>query len=174
MEDFLNPTEILKQLGLKKDMAAADFGSGSGGWAIPLAKILKDGKVYAIDILEEPLSALKGRAKIENINNIEIIRANVEAKEGLTLESDSLDLVLLTNILFEAEDKKRVLLEAKRVIKNNGKILVIDWLPDSDLGPEREKTSSEKIRKLAQELNLKIDKEFRAGNHHFGLILKKT
>mgnify|MGYP001611054209 FL=1 len=55
MNNFLNPTEILRQLELKKDMVACDFGSGSGGWAIPLAKILEEGRVYAIDILEEPL-----------------------------------------------------------------------------------------------------------------------
>ena len=48
-------------------MIAADFGCGSGGWAIPLAKKLEEGKVYAIDILEEPLSALRARAKLEKI-----------------------------------------------------------------------------------------------------------
>ncbi|PIP24588.1 MAG: hypothetical protein COX33_01180, partial [Candidatus Nealsonbacteria bacterium CG23_combo_of_CG06-09_8_20_14_all_36_125] len=51
--EFLNPSEVLKQLNLKKNMVAADFGSGSGGWAFPLAKKLEEGKVYAIDILEE-------------------------------------------------------------------------------------------------------------------------
>ena len=47
---FLNPQEVLNHLELEGDMVAADFGSGSGGWAIPLAKRLKFGKVYAIDI----------------------------------------------------------------------------------------------------------------------------
>ena len=45
MEEFLNPEQVLKQLDLKEEMTAADFGSGSGGWAIPLAKILKEGKI---------------------------------------------------------------------------------------------------------------------------------
>ena len=46
---------------------AADFGSGSGGWVIPLAKILTKGKVWAIDVQDEMLSALKGRADAEKI-----------------------------------------------------------------------------------------------------------
>ena len=105
MEGFLKPEEILKNLDLKEEMTAADFGSGSGGWVIPLAKILKEGKVYAIDILEEPLSALKGKAGISNISNIITIRADLERDNGSTLKDDSLDLVLITNLLFQAEEK---------------------------------------------------------------------
>jgi len=70
MPDFLNPSEVLKKLKLRKNIIAADFGSGSGGWAIPFAKILEEGKGYAIDILEEPLSALRAKVKIEKLFNI--------------------------------------------------------------------------------------------------------
>jgi ubiquinone/menaquinone biosynthesis C-methylase UbiE len=173
MEGFLNPKEILNKLGLKKEMTAADFGSGSGGWAIPLAKILKDGKVYAIDILEEPLSALKNKSEIEGIDNIEIIRADVESKEGLKLKDNILDLVLMTNLLFEMKNKERVIKEAKRVMKKSGKVLIIDWLPKSILGPEKERVSPEEIKKVAKELNLQLEKEFQAGKYHFGLVLSK-
>jgi len=173
MEGFLNPTEILKQLELNKEMTAADFGSGSGGWAIPLAKILKDGKVYAIDILEEPLSALRNKAGIEKINNIEVIRADIEGKNDLIIKANTLDLVLITSLLFEVSDKKKVITEAKRVIKNTGKILIIDWLKEAPIGPKAEKISPEEIKKIAEELGFKIEKEFKAGDYHFGLLLKK-
>ena len=45
MKEFLNPNKVLKQLKLKPDMVGADFGSGSGGWVIPLAQELEDGKI---------------------------------------------------------------------------------------------------------------------------------
>lgn len=173
MEGFLNPKEILSKVELKKEMMAADFGSGSGGWAIPLAKILKDGKVYAIDILKEPLSALKNKAELEGIDNIELIRYNIESSEGSKLGNNFLDLVLVTNLLFETKDKKRVISEAKRVIKNGGRILIIDWLPNAALGPKEKRTSPEEIRKLAEGLDLKLEKEFKAGDYHFGVILRK-
>lgn len=173
MEGFLNPKEILSKLELNKEMTAADFGSGSGGWAIPLAKILKDGKVYAIDILEEPLSALKNKAELEGIDNIELIRYNIESSKGLKLGNNFLDLVLITNLLFEAKDKKRVISEAKRVTKNGGIILIIDWLPNVALGPDGKRTSPEEIRKLAEGLDLKSEKEFKAGDYHFGVVLRK-
>jgi len=121
MEGFLNPSEVLKQLKLKKEMVAADFGSGAGGWALPLAKILEEGKVYAIDILEEPLSALKAKIKLGKIFNIELIKSDVNQTSKLTPES--CDLVLMTNLLFESEDKKRVLEEGKRVLKKGANFL---------------------------------------------------
>lgn len=173
MEGFLNPKQILSKLELKKGMIAADFGAGSGGWAIPLAKILRDGKVYAIDVLKEPLSALKSKAGVEGIDNIESIIYNIE-EGGSNLKSNSLDLVLITNLLFESKNKKRVIEEAKRVINESGRILIIDWLPDAALGPKGKRTSAEEIKKLAEELDIKIDKEFKAGDYHFGLILKKN
>ena len=172
MEGFLKPEEILKNLDLKEEMTAADFGSGSGGWVIPLAKILKEGKVYAIDILEEPLSALKGKAGISNISNIITIRADLERDNGSTLKDDSLDLVLITNLLFQAEEKEKVLKEAKRVLKKEGEILVVDWKADSTLGPKEGKIPAEEVKKIANGLGFKIDKEIPAGVYHYALTFK--
>jgi len=171
MPGFLNPSEVLKQLKLQEDMIAADFGCGSGGWVIPLAKKLEEGKIYAIDILEEPLSALRARAKIEKLFNIETRKGDVE--KGTTLLSDSCDLILMTNLLFECEDKKKVLEEGKRVLKKGGKILIVDWLKDNPLTKEIEYISFDEIKEIAKNLNLKLEKEFEAGTYHYGLIFKK-
>jgi len=171
MEGFLNPTKVLKQLKLKKNMVAADFGSGSGGWAIPLAKKLEEGKVYAIDILEEPLSALRSKAKLEKVFNIEPVKSDVEKISRLI--SESCDLVLMTNLLFEVENKKQVMEEGKRVLKNGGKILIVDWIKDNPLTKEIERVSFDEIKNIAQELDLKLEKEFEAGIYHLGLILVK-
>ncbi len=171
MEEFLNPEEILKELNLKKEMVAADFGCGSGGWTIPLAKILARGKVFAIDILEEPLSALRGKMRTEKVFNIDPLRADVE--KGTSLLSESCDLVLMTNLLFEVEDIEKVLKEGKRVLKKGGKILVVDWEKDNPLTPEIEFCSIEKVKEIAQKLDLKIEREFKAGAYHWGLILEK-
>jgi len=171
--NFLKPEEVLKGLDLREDMIAADFGSGSGGWAIPLAKILKEGKVYAIDILEEPLSALKGRANLLNISNIELIRSDLESKNSSLLKDDFLDLVLITNLLFQVADKKRILEEGKRVLKKGGKILVVDWKPKATLGPKEGRISEREVKKLAKEVGFKLEKEISAGDYHYGLLFKK-
>lgn len=173
MESFLNPNEVLKQIKLRRDMMAADFGSGSGGWAMPLAKKLEDGLVYAIDILEEPISALRGKIALEKISNIRVIRSNVENKNGSTLPDSSFDLVLMTNLLFQAEDKKAIFTEAKRILKKGGKVLVVDWKKTAALGPEKGRISEAETKKIAKEAGLVLEKEFQAGIYHYGLIFVK-
>jgi ubiquinone/menaquinone biosynthesis C-methylase UbiE len=171
MEGFLNPTEILKKLKLKDTMIAADFGSGSGGWVIPLAKILEEGKVFAIDVIEESLSALRAKANLEKLTNIETVLADVE--RGTNIPDNSCDLVLMTNLLFEVDDKKNVLQEGKNILKAGGRILIVDWEKDNPLTKEIEKVSFEEIKKIARELKLKVEKEFEAGLYHRVLILVK-
>jgi len=173
MEGFLNPQDIINQLDLKKDMIAADFGSGSGGWVIPLAKKLEEGKVFAIEILEEPLSALKSRAKLEGVSNIQTVQADLESENGSKLADQTCDLVLLTNFLFQIKEKDKVINEAKRILKKGRKMLIIDWKEKSSLGPKNGRISSEKIKEIAKKLNLKLKKEFQAGIFHYALLFTK-
>lgn len=171
MEGFLNPNEVLKQLKLKESITAADFGCGSGGWVIPLAKILDGGKVYAIDILEEPLSALRAKTKLEKIVNVETILADVE--KGTDIFEGSCDLVLMTNLLFQVDDKGKVLEEGKRVLKPGGEILIVDWKKDATIGPKKGRILPEEVKETALDLNLRIEREFDASAYHYGLILVK-
>jgi len=179
MPDFINPDEVLEQLNLKPEMIAADFGCGSGGWTIPLAKRLKDGRVYAIDIQEEPLSVFISKVALEKITNIQPIQADVEDENGIKIYSSSCDLVLLTNLLFQTENDEQVFREAERILKPKGMILVIDWNPgdsgDSEItfGPKGKRISAEEVEKIAEKFNLKLEKKFKAGKFHYGLIFRK-
>ena len=171
MEGFLDPEKVLKQLKIREDMIAADFGCGSGGWVLPLARKLDGGKVYAIDILEEPLSALRAKVKLAKIENVETIKADVE--KGTSLFEESCDLVLMTNLLFECEDKKKVLEEGKRVLKKGGRILVVDWKKEAPLGPKTNRVNLLELKETCLDFNLRIEKKFEASPYHFGLILVK-
>ncbi len=169
--EFLEPEKVLKTLELKENLICADFGCGSGGWVIPLAKILKKGKVYAIDVLEEALSALKGKIRFEKLDNIEFILANVE--KVVPLSDESCDWVLMTNLLFQCEDIEKVLKEGKRVLRKGGKILIVDWIKDNPLTKEIEWLDFEKVKKIAERLNLNLEKEWQVGEYHLALIFSK-
>lgn len=172
MPDFIDPNQILSQLDLKKEMVAVDFGSGSGGWAIPLAQKLEQGRVFAVDVQEEPLSALESKAKLQGLSNIRKIVADVE-KEMPGIATSSCDLVLMTNLLFQVEDKDRVFGEAKRILKVKGRILVVEWKEGAVLGPQEGKVSKEEAKDVAQDLGFRLEKEFEAGEYHYGLIFIK-
>ncbi len=152
-------------------MLAADLGCGSGEWAIPLAEILENGKVYAIDLLDEPLSVIRGKARDRGMENIELVKSDVE---GLIprLLADSLDLVLMTNLLFQLKDQKAVFGEARRILKPGGLVLVIEWNEDAAIGPEN-KIAKVALEKMATGSGFSKVNGFSAGNFHYGMIFKK-
>lgn len=169
---FLNPNIVIQQLGLKDDMSVAEFGCGSGGFTVPLARRLDEGIVYAIDILPEPLSALKSRLRLENLKSVRIIRSDLEKPRGSTLAEQSVDVVVIPNTLFQAENKNSIIAEAERILKKGGILAVIDWNSDAVTGPE-EKVSKEDVLGMAKTNNLKFLIEIEAGSYHYGVVFKK-
>ena len=145
-------------------MAAAEFGCGSGGFTVPLAKKLDDGMVYAIDILREPLSALSSHLRLARIKNVRVIKSNLEKIRGSTLQDDSMDLVVIPNTLFQIESKKSIIIEAKRVLKTGGILAVMDW---------KEKVSEKEIKELCEKNGFQFQKNIDAGSHHYGLVFLK-
>jgi ubiquinone/menaquinone biosynthesis C-methylase UbiE len=170
-EGFLNPQQILSNLPLKEDMVACDFGCGSGGWVLPLSKILKTGVIYAIDVLDEAISVLNSKISTYQAFNIKPMVGDVE--KGVKLKEDYADLILMTNLLFQIDNRAVVTSEAKRILKTKGMLLVIDWNKDAVIGDREGRISKEEARELLERQGFKTEKEFSAGNFHWGLLLRK-
>ena len=171
----MNPDDIISELRIANGMIVADFGCGAGYFTIPIAKIVENsGKVYAIDVLNSALEDISSKAKLYGLLNIETMRANIEIVGGTKIKDGSVDFVLLANVLFQCNDYDSVFSEAKRVLKNSGKIVVIDWIPkEIPLGPKFEHCLSEDtMKKLAIKNGLKLVKEIKSGDHHYGMVLK--
>ena len=173
MADFLKVDEVLNELNLKEGMLAAEFGCGSAVFAIALARKLEKGRVYALDIQEEKLSALKGKLSVEKINNVYTILCDLETNNGSTLKNNSLDVVLIPNVLFQSEDKYAIMKEAKRTLKSGGQLLVIDWLKQSPFNQKEALVNPEEVKKIAKTLSFSFKKEFAAGDYHYALLFTK-
>jgi len=173
---FIDPEAVINQLQLPVGAVVADFGCGSGYFSLPVAKkIGKDGTVFSLDILPQSLESVASRAKLLGITNIITNRVNLEKLGGSKLPDDSMDLVILKDMLFQNKDKSLILSEAKRVMKKTGQILIVEWDPaDSSIGPERSlRISKEALLEVAQGNGLGISQELQAGDFHYGLILSK-
>lgn len=172
---FLNPDKIIQEFDIKEGMRAADFGCGAGYFVISLAKSVGEkGKVYAVDVLQTALESVRSSAKDQGLLNIETIRANLEVLGGSRLEDESLDVVLLANILFQSPKKNNIIKEASRVLKKGGKMVIIEWEKNQPLGPpEKLIVEKESIKEIAKKRNFKFEKDIPAGEHHWGMIFIK-
>jgi len=173
---FIDPLAVIAQMNLKQGEAIADFGCGTGYFSIPLAqKIGEEGKVYSLDVVPEKLEAVESQAKTLGLTNLVIQRVNLENKEGSKLKAESVDWVIMKDVLFQNKEKNNMLEEAKRVLKPGGKVLLVEWkTEDTAIGPDQEiRISKEKALELINKCELGIEKEIAAGDFHYGYILTK-
>lgn len=175
--NLLNIESLIARLNLKQGFKVADLGCGAFGYfTFLLAKIVgKSGKVYAVDIIKDSLEAIKKRAKIENLSQIETIWSDLEVVGGANIKSDSLDSVLLINVLHQSEKKINILKECMRILKPGGKVLLVEWNEKDSpfILSSVNKASRDEIKRLSSFLNIKIEDEFQAGEYHYGMLLSK-
>lgn len=173
---FSNPEHIVYQLGLREGVQVADFGAGSGAYALALARVVgKNGRIYAIDVQQDLLLRIKNLATNTGLSNIETIWADIEKKEATTLKSDFLDMVVIANTLFQIHDKKAVLVEAFRVLKVGGTLVLVDWRDSfNGLGPPAsDVVHEEDASVLARDAGFMYDRIIPAGAYHYGLLYTK-
>jgi len=173
---FADPKKHIAYFDLDAGMHVADFGVGAGHYAIAMAKIVGDeGRVYAIDIQKELLERVKRHAREAGVNNLEVIWGDIERVGGTRLKDASIDVVLLSNILFQIEEKSILLEEMHRILHAQGKVIVIDWSESfGNMGPHADAVVQlEVAERLFTEHDFKKDKTFDAGEHHYGCIFSK-
>jgi len=168
---------ILNKIAVDDRQHIAELGCGNFGFFVfPLAKLVgRSGKVYAVDILKTTLEEIKKRAMRENLPQIIPVWSNLEIYKATNIETSSLDNALLVNVLHQSEKRIEIIREATRLLKRNGKLLIIEWNSSlSPLGPESVKRVKLEALKIAvTKLGLDIKEEFSAGPYHYGLILIK-
>ncbi len=172
---FADPGKILKQFGLADNMIVADLGAGSGFYAIPAAKIVHHGKVYAVEVQKDFLKTIQNKTSDAHLTNIDFIWGDIEQLGGTKIKDGILDRVIASNILFQVQDKQKLLDEAYRILKPEGKLLLIDWADVSlSMGPRPESIiKKDKAREMLEKKSFIFERDIDAGAHHYGMILIK-
>lgn len=179
---FISPETVAKGWNIDAGDKVADLGCGGGYFTIPTARLAGEkGKVFAVDVMEGPVEAVRSKAYIENLENVEVIRANLEKKGSLSkwVKSGECQHVILANTLYTSKKKKAILDEAKRILEAKGQLIVIDWVEKvsgafRNFGPPLELRLSEKEAKnLVVKAGFSFVDKFEAGQFHFGMLFRK-
>ena len=120
----LNPEVIWAKADLRDPKVLVDIGAGTGFFALPFSKKLKAGKVYACDISEEMIASMEHNLPMESRGVI--IPLKME-ESSVPLPDNIADLIYMINLHHELEDPIMVTKESLRLLREGGKLIIIDW-----------------------------------------------
>ena len=127
-----NPVALGK---IKKGDVVLDLGSGAGFDSFLASRITgKSGKVIGVDMTPEMIKKAKENAKKNNYENVEFKLGEIE---NLPIEDNSIDVILSNCVINLSPNKKKVFQEARRVLKNGGKMYVSDIVLLGELTKEQ-------------------------------------
>ncbi len=170
---FSDPKKNIRALGIHEGMRVADFGAGSGFYVkIASERVGSNGRVYAVEVQKDMIKKLESELKELGITNVDCIWGDIEREGGTKIKDESVDRVIVSNVLFQASDKLSLVDEVKRILKRDGKVLVVDWKESfGGMGPSpHHVVTSETARGLFEKRGFKFVENVSVEDHHYGII----
>ncbi len=174
---FSDPEKVISEMFVAQGMTVADFGSGAGFYTLALAKKVGPyGRVFAIDSNPEFLRRIKNEAVRSGLQNVEVVQGDLESRKGSGLVSASVDRIVIANTLFSMNNLDEIVLEAKRVLKHDGKVVVIDWNESyGQIGPHTDHViTKDEAREMFEKEGFHLESFVDAGSHHYGMLYVLT
>jgi SAM-dependent methyltransferase len=125
------PAEVIAALKLAPEAIVADIGSGTGYFAVRLARAVPKGKVYGADVEPDMVRFLNARAAREGLGNL---TSHGAGDEGPNLPGQ-VDLALVVDTYHHIPRRTRYFEKLKSALRPGGRIAIIDFKLDSPTGP---------------------------------------
>lgn len=115
---------------VQEGQTVLDFGCGTGSFAIPAARMVKErGKVYALDCFPRQLEIVARISEKEGLGNIKTMLSEKE----VNLPDESIDVIWMCDVLHEITERRTVLEELHRVLRNEGILAIYDGMREKVL-----------------------------------------
>lgn len=115
---------LVKNLELKPNEIVADIGAGSGYFTFRMAKLVPEGKAYAVDISKEMLAIVKGRIGRYKTKNVVPIHSTIT---DVKLPENSVDCVLIVDAYHEFSHPREMGLSILKALKPGGRLVLIEY-----------------------------------------------
>jgi ubiquinone/menaquinone biosynthesis C-methylase UbiE len=124
-------TRIAELIGATPGKSVADVGAGGAGLiTYPLAqRVGPTGRVYATEVREPQVDALRKGAKRLGLDNVEVVFGT---QQDMGLPPQCCDGLLLRLVYHAFDEPTRMLESLRRSMKPGGLVLIIDFRPKPD------------------------------------------
>ena len=127
--DLVEVEHVFRQLAFKEDTVFLDAACGVGNYAIAASqRIGEAGLVYAVDLWEEGIAALRETIREKKIRNIKALVGDLAQR--LPIPAGAVDVCLMATVVhdfIEIGSHEAVLGEVRRLLKPTAKLAVIEF-----------------------------------------------
>lgn len=174
---FVEPNTLVSQFHIKPADTVADIGAGTGYFTEVLVRAVgPEGVVYACEIQRPLLEKLSDVARRRGYAQVRPVWGDVETVGGTKIPDNEVDVLIMVNTLFQIEDMPTAFAEIKRVLRDGGKLFIIDWSESfAGLGPQPSQVVTAAAATAAAETaGFVYEREFPTGAHHYGVAFRNV
>ena len=115
---------LIKGLNLKPTDSVADIGAGSGYFSFRMAKLVPDGKVYAVDISPQMIGIVRSKMAKEQVSNVVPVQSTITQTK---LSPNSVDAALIVDAYHEFSHPLEMATSILKSLKPGGKLILIEY-----------------------------------------------
>jgi len=130
-----NVALAISKLDLKTNSVVADIGAGTGYYTFRIAPKVPPGKVFAVEVQDEFISALEARQKELGLTNVEVVKGTGQSPN---LPATSVDLAIMVDVYHELEYPQEMLQAIHKALKPTGKLLLLEYRAEDPAIPIKE------------------------------------
>ncbi len=135
--------DVIAALAIGTGSRVADVGAGGGYFTRHLARqVGADGRVFAVEIGERELTRLRRLAEDESLENIDVIRGEVDDPR---LPEQSLNAVLVVDAYHEMTQHEAMMARIYRALEPGGRLVILDLVPPDASALRDRQIASHKI-----------------------------
>lgn len=175
---FLDPLEILDMISITSGQTFLDLACGKGEYSIAASKIIGDkGIIYAVDLWEEGISALRDNIARCGIHNIEPIVTDVG--QSLPIDDHVVDVCLMATVLHDLKrgsSAEGALKEVARALKESGRLAIIEFYKvEGPPGPPADiRLDPREVEEMLTPHGFTKIETQRISDHHYLIQFKKA
>ena len=176
-----DPEGVLRAIGAREGMTAVDLCCGNGWFTAPLAHMLGQGRVHAVDLDPAMIRAARRRLAGQEAPDCNWITG--DARRMGEMIPDPVDLVLIANTFHGVPDKTGLAKAARDVLKPGGLFTVINWharpreettVLGAPRGPAtRLRMTPQAVRAAVEPAGFTFKKTVELPPYHYGAVFRR-
>lgn len=127
------PISLLEKTNIQKTDIVADIGCGIGYFTFPIASMVSEGKVYALDMQPEMLEDVKRKMQQENYSNVIPV---LTKEDDFRMDLASCNVAFICTVLHEIKQRNTFYQQVNAILQKEGSVYIVDWQKQTtDYGP---------------------------------------